>query len=310
MFSKKSNSEPLGVPLGDLLLMLQPTSIKASLKSGTLTARHEHYTTHIRVVEPEKRETEDRPIEAVVRVTTELPKQLLQFFMKPGATVAMNKFAALGALFSDRGSVYVGSRLTIYEAENAWPTLHLPLLLFTTICGVEAILGAVRRSMNNQDYSGGTSDWTESDFAQVENSLSRFCVCSTGALGFTAEFGLSEGAISAAAGHRTALFRLKADQPHPELGGGLFCVLEIPYLFRNDQRLREVCEQLNNMEMAAGDLPPHFGAWCEGSAGHNPAYISFFPNALHRVSGIALNAAYWAANRTQWANQVIPSLDK
>ena len=31
-----------GVPLDDLMLMLQPASIKASRKGNTLTARHEH----------------------------------------------------------------------------------------------------------------------------------------------------------------------------------------------------------------------------------------------------------------------------
>jgi hypothetical protein len=44
-WKKKSDSNPLGVPLGDLLLMLQPTSIKASLEGSTLVARHEHVET-------------------------------------------------------------------------------------------------------------------------------------------------------------------------------------------------------------------------------------------------------------------------
>jgi len=41
-WNKKFEPSPLGVPLGDLMLMLQPTSIKAGLKGNTLTARHEH----------------------------------------------------------------------------------------------------------------------------------------------------------------------------------------------------------------------------------------------------------------------------
>jgi len=32
MFLKRANPNPLGVSLGDLLVLLQPTSIKASLK--------------------------------------------------------------------------------------------------------------------------------------------------------------------------------------------------------------------------------------------------------------------------------------
>ena len=36
-WKKKDEPSPLGVPLGDLMVMLQPTSIKASLKGNTLT---------------------------------------------------------------------------------------------------------------------------------------------------------------------------------------------------------------------------------------------------------------------------------
>lgn len=52
-WTKKEEPNPLGVPLSDLKVMLQPTSIKASLKGNTLTARHEHYTIRIEVVPPE-----------------------------------------------------------------------------------------------------------------------------------------------------------------------------------------------------------------------------------------------------------------
>ena len=135
------------------------------------------------------------------------------------------------------------------------------------------------------------------------------CLCTTGGLGLTAEFGLNEGAVSAAAGdHKTALFQLMADQPHPELGGGLFCLLQMPHQLQDERRLNQVCLQLNNMEMAAHDLPPHFGAWCSGKLGNNPAYISFLPNPLYAASGIAVNSGFWAMNRAQWANAMLASL--
>jgi len=72
-WSRNTDPSPLGVPLGDLMEMLQPTSIKASLKGHTLTARHEHYTTRIEVVPPETRESENGPIRAVVRMIDLLP---------------------------------------------------------------------------------------------------------------------------------------------------------------------------------------------------------------------------------------------
>lgn len=156
VLEQKNEPDPLGVPLRDLLLLLQPTSIKASLEGNSITARHEHYTIRIEVVPPENRESENGPIRAVVRMITQLPKPILALFQgkEAEATAAYNAFAALGSLCADHGNVYIGSRLTIYEAEDSWPTLHLPLLMFTTICGTEAILGALRRSMTNEGPRG------------------------------------------------------------------------------------------------------------------------------------------------------------
>ena len=101
---------------------------------------------------------------------------------------------------------------------------------------------------------------------------------------------------------------MAADQPHPELGGGLFCLLQLPHELQDHKRLQQLCIELNNMEMAENDLPPHFGAWCEGKLTNNPAYISFFPNGLYSASGIAVNVALWALNRANWANEVLASL--
>jgi hypothetical protein len=177
------------------------------------------------------------------------------------------------------------------------------------ICGTDAIFGAMRRTYSDESPREDSSDWTEGDIKQAESYLSRLCACTTGGLGLTAEFGLSESAVSAATGDDdTALLQLAADQPHPELGCGLFCSLQMPHRISADTRLREVCAQLNDMEMAAHALPPHFGAWCVGNLGNNPAYVSFLPNALHSVSGIATNAAFWAMHRARWANAVLASL--
>ena len=115
--------------------------------------------------------------------------------------------------------------------------------------------------------------------------------------------------MSAAVGDQdTALFQLLADQPHPELGGGLSCLLQMPHQFSDEKLVHHFCLQLNNLEMAARDLPPHFGAWCVGKLGNNLAYVSFLPNALHSVSGIAVNAAFWAMSRVQVANAMLASL--
>lgn len=306
MFWKKSNDlDSLGVPLSDLQKMLAPTSIRVKRTGNVLLAQHEHYAIRIEVVPPEQRETENGPIRAVVRMITTLPARLLPLFQQDVAsTVAdFNSLAALGALYQDGGNVHIGSRLTIYDGDNAWGTLHLPLLGYTTICGSEAFLGGLRRTLSGEGHRGGTSKWNARDFEQVAGYLSRVSLCTHDSRGLTAEFALTDGAVSAAAGDRgTALFQINAVQPHPELGGGLFCLLQMPHQVPDKKLLARLCLRLNALEMAPRDLPPHFGAWCPGRMGTNPAYVCFLPNVLHSVPGIATNVAFWAMHRAQWAH--------
>ena len=275
-----------------------------------LYARSDNYETVIKVVPPTRHGPEDDSIKAVILLTTDLPKELSTILASPEMMSMANSFAGLGALCRDGERVYVGSRLTVYESPDAWTNLELPLLLFATLSSVEAITGALLRAMNEEPpRSSAVSNWTESDFQQVEKYLSRMCVCATGGLGFTAEFGLSDGAVSAAAGHTdTALFQLFAEEPHPELGNGLTSLLQMPHAFDDHEQLLQACEQMNGLEMAPVGLPPHFGAWCPGRSGINPAYISFYPNALHSVDGLDVNAAIWAMNRAEWANEILAEI--
>jgi hypothetical protein len=181
--------------------------------------------------------------------------------------------------------------------------------LFTIIGGTEAILGAMRRTFAGEPTRGGDSEWDEDELESLEEMMSRYCVCSSGGLGFTAEFGLDLGAASAVAGHQnTALFQLRADQPHPELGGGLFVLLQLPHQFPGARQVRETCTHLNLLEMGATDLPPHFGAWCPGRMGTNLAYVSFLANALHATPNIAMNATMWGMHRAERAHREILKL--
>ncbi|MFN8704930.1 MAG: hypothetical protein ACK5X0_22790, partial [Rhodospirillales bacterium] len=192
--------------------------------------------------------------------------------------------------------------------EDAW-RIQFPLVLFATIGGVDSIIGATRRMFGGEPAKDGDTDWDEDDFEFVQSQLSRICVCTTGGKGLTAEFGLKPGAVSAGLGnHETALWRMMGGQPHPELGGGLFCLLQLPHQIKNEEKLHKVVNELNRMEMESHDLPPHFGAWCVGKLGNNPAYVAFLPNALHQAPGIALNVSIWALARAQWANAMLVAL--
>ena len=314
MFWKKKrdqDSNPHGVSLSDLARMLSTGTIKTSIEGNTLIAKDEHYTTKVEVLPPDADGGDGEPIRAVVRLTTELPGPF-QTMMKGHElelSSLFNPMAALGALTFDGSKVYIGSRLTIFEREDAWSTLHLPLLMIATIGSAAGILGAMRRNFSGEPSRGGDSEWGEGEFELLQKMMSRICVCTTGGLGFTAEFGLEADAASAAAGDRnTALFQMYADQPHPELGGGLFVLLQLPHQLPGPRQVQELCEALNLLEMDAVDLPPHFGAWCPGRMGTNLAYVSFLPNALHAVPNIATNAAIWGMHRAKWASEQLADM--
>jgi hypothetical protein len=301
------------IPIGDLLALLDPAT-ESRLEGNTLVTYSNGCTVRVEVVEPEEHDPE-WPIQAVVLVKTELPDAVAGYLKQPGVTMGMNHFAALGAVSVDRGRPVVGSRLTIFEAEvndHVWPQLHRPLLLLATFLGARPILGRLRRAVTKDGSANEASEWSERDFARVEQRLSRQCFCNAGPDGITAELGLAPGAVSSMAGNaNTALIQLQANQPHPDLGGGLLCTVQMPRGFSSSERLQEVCSLLNTLEMAAQDLVPHFGAWCKGKRGNNPAYVSFYPNVLHSLApGIAVNAAIWAMGRAGWANTVLARLGR
>jgi hypothetical protein len=176
------------------------------------------------------------------------------------------------------------------------------------IAGSDSHLGAIQAMVGNREARGGESVWTVEDFDYVQSSLSKFCVCTGGGLGLTAEFGLRPGATTAMLdGPRTALWQLKAEQPHPDLGGGLLCLLHMPHSVARE-RLPGILQELNRREMAPRDQPPHFGAWCQGNSGNTLTYVSFLPNVMHGTAGIALNVSIWAFHRAHWADAYLASI--
>jgi len=302
----KANPRPLGVPLDQLQYLVEQAGKQAEIRGNSLLINRG--STRIDVVAPENPEHAEEPIASVVQVITKLKGPIARIFSKGRNTaVVMNKLAALGGVFWDRGAAFMGSRLTIYEEEDAWQSLHFPLLFFAAVDGYSAMDGAIRRTVTGEQLCGGTSQWNASDFNFVQSRLSPLCVCTAGETFFTAEFSLSAGAVSAASGdHETALFQLRANQPHPEIGAGLMAILQMPQCFVEEEGLFECCAGFNELEMEAADLPPHFGSWCPGNGDNNLAYVSFFPNAMHAgIPGIALNATYWAMARAEWANAML-----
>jgi hypothetical protein len=309
LFKKKSEPRPLGVPLDDLEKAINRTNLKASRDGNSLIVRNANLITRVDVVPPANRECGDATIKAVVQIRTELPREIAATLLKRTQLAGtINAMATLGALTIDGDRCFIGSRLTIYEQENAW-NVHFGLLLFTVIGAADSFLCSLRTVFSGEQPLRGASTWTEQDLSLVETHLSRFCVCTTGDLRLTAEFSLKSGEVTALYGHNnTALWRIFADQPHPALGGGLFCLLELPHRVADQSRLDPILNRLNQMEMAPSDLPPNFGSWCPGNLDNNPAYVSFYPNVMHGIEGIALNASIWALHRAEWADAALASL--
>ena len=309
MFFQKPSPKPRGVPLDDLEAALAPTTLNATRKWDTLIVLNDNLTTRVEVGAPENPDAGDAVISAIVTIKTQLPSQLAALTGKPGLANMVNRMATLGAVTEENGQFYIGSRLTVYEDENAWD-VQFGLILFTIIAAADTMLGAMRRTFSSEPpRKSEPSSWTEQDFNFAQEQLSRLCVCTLGGLGLTAEFGLRSGELSAAVGDRhTALWQMMADQPHPEMGSGLFCLLNMPQTFEDEKKLSSVLTELNRMEMKGHDLPPHFGAWCVGGRQNNPAYVTFLPNALHSSRGIALSMSIWAMTRAQIADAMLRTM--
>lgn len=295
---------PLGVPLGQLQRNLEEQGRFGKIKNGdTLVLPLDNYSTEVRVRPVGDTHSSPDPVQARVSVVSTFEPGLAEGLGDHKVLMDFNGFASLGSLTNGESSVAVESALTVFEGERAWATLQQPLIEAAVLYSAGGILGAIRRSAADEPGEQGASAWTRADFVAVESMLSRMCVCNADDSGLTAEFGVAQGSTTALLGHHnTALYQQMPGQSHPHLGGGLLCQIEMPQRYSDAETLAEVCARLNVLEMTTIDQPPHFGAWCEGRLGGNPAYVTFLPNGLHGVSRIALNEAIWALNRAQWAH--------
>jgi hypothetical protein len=299
-FNKKIDPNPLGVPLGEINEILKSTTLQSKLVTGGMEVAYEKLTAVVSVEEPPINAASHKNIQAVVSIKTYLPKQFHQLMSDPEFRMMVNKMATFAAITQDESGLFLGSRLTIYEDETGW-NIYFPLLLYSLIITNEIFNHSLGVWLGQDQPVKETSAWTDEDFELTKSYLEKMCVCTTGGSGFTAEFGIKAGSVTAIAGHQTALWRMLATQPHPALGGGLFCILELPFEFEKE-KLMTVVNTLNKAEMLPHDLPPHFGSWTKGNRENNPAYVSFIPNIMQReAKNIQVNKSIWANSRVQSA---------
>lgn len=257
---KKPESSPLGVQLDLLEAMLTAGNQKVQRKDNRLISHNGRLESVIEVTRPDDSDAGDATIQAVVTVKTALPAELVSKFK--GNVDMLNSFAAVGGVYAEQGRLYVGSRLTVYEGEDAWD-IHMPLLTAAVLMGSEAITGGLLNSFTGKPPStSGGKPWTEAEFDEAQAMLSSACFCNADGVGLTAEFGLDYGAVSTAMRQRTALFQTMVDQPHAFLGEGLFCLVQLPHLIGDEDVLKDFVKVLNQIEMQGGDLGDASGAVC------------------------------------------------
>jgi hypothetical protein len=317
----ESDLSPRGVPLHEVERILRAAHLDVAREGDALVLRQENplhgeaLMTRIAVMPPEIAEAEAAGMTAVIRVFTLLPASHARRYDSEMVCFA-NRFAALGAFTVTEGVSFIGSRITIHGDNEEWH-LARPLVAAAAAGAADAVVGGMQRFLNNERPPAAVSAWTEQDFQAVAAALGANCACTCEAGGMTAQFRLSgaAGVHSAAAAHSNAgnnanaantnsgnniaYWELLAAPPHIELGGGLVCVLQLPQRYAQAQSRHAAVNLLNISEMNSPGLPPHIGAWCEGKAGDNFAYVSFLPNVLHAVPGLAIEVSRWARRRAE-----------
>ncbi|MBS1820110.1 MAG: hypothetical protein JSU08_19425 [Acidobacteria bacterium] len=302
-----TDSDPLGIPLGELFAIIRASDESRTVErvGNAIVVTHDNFTTTIEVVPYEGPQPPDGGAQAVVRIRSVLIRELADALSTNERLALFNRMSTLGALTSENGDVYVGSRLTIFRGEeDAW-RLHAVLILTAAETATDSLFGAVRRDLHGEPHADTPSLWQSDDFELAESYLSKYGVCEAGESELVAEFALGPDAVGAAAGGtNTALWQLSAAS-HPDAGGGLLGILTMPVETTRHGDLDATIADLNRLEMRPVDAPPHFGAWTRGAIDDTVAYCTFLPNLLHDVYGVAVTMSNWAFARAQWASRML-----
>lgn len=324
MTKENSNSfEPFGIPVWQLEQKLNEAGIETSIEDGALIANLPEssqlpdYEVRIEVLPGAPIYSSSKPIKGVLKVSAVAPAVVQGAFK--GRELSnlsyANTFSAYGSVFLEHGLVKFGACMSVFEEDGSdiWETVYLPLLVSAVRYGMHGILYGVgntsRRKLESIDDSK-SSRWSESDFRLLSEEFKERFACSFGSSGLSLEIPIARGAISASLGHKdTALLRMMTGRPHPALGFGVLCVLNIPIQISDEDSLGKSCFYLNIKQMEPNELPPHFGAWSPGIGG-TPTYISFLHNSLYEIPGLTRHFTEWAATRAEWATEVLSGIGK
>jgi hypothetical protein len=226
------------------------------------------------------------------------------------ALARLNRRAAFGSFFAEKGRLGIRASFCIYEKE---PASHWVAIVLLRAMGEQLALGygILQSEFIESTLAGNRSNleyprrWTNAPDPQVLTaSAKRFTdwglISTHGPHGLVLEVPMDDGApsrlVSPAA--ETALLHVSVDTPHPLAGVGYLATIALPYNPR-DSEVSFWCCFLNEQEHNMQDFVPRLGAWGIRALNKDLVYSMFWPTdqADSTLDGTIMN---WMVQRTFW----------
>ena len=199
----------------------------------------------------------------------------------------LNKFASLSALTNDHHGPFVGAKILLPESFDVdHPFTRMMASAF-----------AAGNAPFWADFAGeGRSDdalpsaWSQDDLAAAQVDLD-------------GDGYLEQNVLNVLLPELDDIgppqIQLRTDVPHPKLGGGLFCLLTMPYQIGNSSMRDQAANYLNSNALENPcDSPNLLGAWCAGRTASELCYTCFLPSRLHNarntIKAVLLSLSTWA----------------
>ena len=199
----------------------------------------------------------------------------------------MNKFAGLSALTNDRTGPFVGAKIILQDGFDAdHPDIRMMASAFAT----QSDAFKIDDAKNTRLEVLPSSTWTQDDLAATHRALD-----GSGTLG--------KNIVSLQLPELDEIgapkIQFRNDMAHPRLGGGLYCLLTMPYQIGSTAMRDQAAKYLNSNAL---DNPHHspnlLGAWCAGHSDSELCFTCFLPNKLYGVrnviKAVLLNMEAWA----------------
>jgi len=300
------NEEPASVLLDGVAYISRAPGYTLDRLENSLIFHAGSGRTHVEVRDIHTPTIDKHEVSNVVLIRSKLSEEPIE----PRGLVIMNTMASLGALVyeGDSERVSIVSRLSMFRGDDGALRLYVPLVACSTVFHATGLLNAIASTVGTQmprlhisDDQDGPSCWSRPDFEFAKEGLKQSfgLFCNAGDDGLTAEIPWEPGGISTMTGDMTSLLIFNSSTVHPTMGSGLFCKLELPLHFEEDE-LVFFANKLNQVEYDSVDAPPFFGAWCSHLKSGRLCHITFWPNTLYHP-GTVLNLGAWMFFRNRQA---------